>query len=133
MVTPKQFRKRRALGLEECRQEVAVAQMDLVIGNHSRNLEWAYLVANEAVDMGNSPKFWKNQNQGTKNETKSVSDSISVSVESTFDGAVEIYDNCLSTLYLQAYRQKFKQDWSGLFTTWINMGMFVFTWSYPDF
>jgi hypothetical protein len=103
----KLMKKKRTIGLEETRQETQLATMYIQFAHKSKTLEWVKLLQEDGDEMTNAKKFLSAEQGG----------------QVLFKGAIDMLDYALSILYLQAYRQKIRADWQGLFVTWCNIGM----------
>ncbi|KAJ3331802.1 hypothetical protein HDU91_003240, partial [Kappamyces sp. JEL0680] len=110
------MKQKRPVGMDESRQMVQNAVAQISIGHHSRYLEWSHLMDEAGGDVAAAKTFWKDSG------TKTLGRNAEIKEKASFGGAIRYFNAALATLYEQAYRQRIRGDWTGLFCTWLNMG-----------
>jgi hypothetical protein len=105
----------RPVGLDECRQAAAVAVTKLSLGQYSKFIEWHHAMEN-GEDAVLAVGFWKDRPKSTQSRSDALKEM------DNFGGTIQVLDEALASLYEQAYRQRIRKDWTGLFASWLNIG-----------
>lgn len=107
----------RRVGVEETRQNTQLAAMYCQLGGTMSTINWI-----KSMKDSNTEEYFKSRS-AKKYWLPPFNDQIQYRDDDTWRPAEHCFDYALSILYKQAYRQRIYNDWTGLFTTYLNIGI----------